>query len=65
LAISFALPTFAQQKATVDPQIIEKVNAVGKKYDEAFNNNDPAGVAALYTEDAVFVAGNWIFISSE
>jgi uncharacterized protein (TIGR02246 family) len=55
LAINFAVPTFAQEKETVDPQIIEKVNAVGKKYDEAMNNNDAAAVAALYTEDAVFV----------
>src|SRR5271165_5364028 len=25
------------------------------KYDEAFNNHDPAAVAALYTEDGVFM----------
>jgi ketosteroid isomerase-like protein len=55
LAINFAVPTFAQEKETVDPQMIEKVNAVGKKYDEAMNNNDAAAVAALYTEDAVRV----------
>jgi uncharacterized protein (TIGR02246 family) len=42
-------------KSTVDPQIIEQLNAVGKKYDEAVNKNDAAAVAALYTEDAVFV----------
>jgi uncharacterized protein (TIGR02246 family) len=55
LAISFALPTFAQQKETVDPQIIEKVNALFKKVDEAFNNNDAAAYAALRTEDTIFV----------
>ena len=55
LAISFALPTFAQQNKTVDPQIIEQIIAVGKKYDEAENNNDAAALAALFTEDAVFV----------
>ncbi len=55
LAISFALPTFAQQKETVDPQIIEQLNAVSKKYEEADNNNDAAALAALFTEDAVFV----------
>ena len=27
-----------------------------KKYDEAVNNNDAAALAALYTEDALFVA---------
>ena len=55
LAVSFALPTLAQQKETVDPQIIEQLNAVSKKYDEADNNNDAAALAALFTEDAVFV----------
>ena len=55
LAISFALPTFAQQKETVDPQIIEKLNALFKKVDEAFNNNDAAAYAALRTEDTIFV----------
>ena len=55
LAISFALPTFAQQKETVDPQIIEKFNALVEKFNEAFNNNDAAAVAALYAEDAIFL----------
>ena len=55
LVISFALPIFAQQKETVDPQTIEQLIAVGKKYDEAENNNDAASLAALFTEDAVFV----------
>ena len=55
LVISFALPIFAQQKETVDPQTIEQLLAFGKKYDEAENNNDAAALAALFTEDAVFV----------
>ena len=55
LAISFAVPTFAQQKDTVDPQIIEQLAALPKKFAAAFNNNDGAAVAALYTEDAVLV----------
>ena len=55
LAISFALQTFAQQKETVDLQIIEQLNAVSKKYAEADNNNDAAALAALFTEDAAFV----------
>jgi uncharacterized protein (TIGR02246 family) len=57
LAIGSALPTFAQQKETVDPKIIEQLDAKGKKYDEAVNNNDAAAVAALFTEDGV-VVGN-------
>jgi ketosteroid isomerase-like protein len=52
LAVSFVLPAFAQQKDGVDPQIIEKVNAKIKAFDEAVNNND---AAALFAEDAVFV----------
>jgi len=56
LAIGFALPTFAQQKDAADPQITEKLNANIKAYDKAVNNNDAAAIAALYTEDAVFVS---------
>jgi ketosteroid isomerase-like protein len=40
---------------TVDPQIIEQLNALSKKFDEAYNNNDAAALAALFTEDAVMV----------
>ncbi|MBV8277371.1 MAG: nuclear transport factor 2 family protein [Verrucomicrobia bacterium] len=52
LAITFALPTFAQQKDTIDSQIDEQVT---KKLDEAFNNGDAAALAALFTQDAVWV----------
>jgi uncharacterized protein (TIGR02246 family) len=52
LAISFAVPALAQQKDTIASQIDEQIV---KKFDAAFNNGDAAGVAALYTEDAVQV----------
>jgi Domain of unknown function (DUF4440) len=55
LAISFAVPTFAQQKDTVDPQLRETLVALVKEYDETFNKNDAAALAALFTEDAIFV----------
>jgi uncharacterized protein (TIGR02246 family) len=56
LAISFALPSFAQQKdAITDPQIIEQLHAIGKKTDEAMLKGDIAARVALFTEDAVFV----------
>ena len=55
LAISFALPTFAQQKGAVDPQTLQQFDAGAKKYDDAVNNNDAAAVAAFFTEDAIFV----------
>ena len=40
LAINFAVPTFAQQTNTPDPQLREQRDALGKKIDEAWNNND-------------------------
>ena len=55
LAIGFAVPTLAQQKETVDPQVREQIDANIKKSDEAFNNNDAAALAALLTEDAIVV----------
>ena len=55
LAISFTLPTFAQEKETVDPKILEQLDAGNKKFGEAFNNNDAAAVAAFFTEDAIWV----------
>ena len=58
LAIGFTLPTLAQQKDTVDPQIIEQLNAHCEKMDEAVNNNDAAAVAALFTKDGVLVTNS-------
>ena len=55
LPIGFVVPAFAQQKDTADPEITQKIRAIGKGYDEASNNNNAAGIAALFTEDAVFV----------
>ena len=43
------------QEDTVDPQITEQPNALGKKFDEAYNNSDAVALAALSTEDAVVV----------
>jgi ketosteroid isomerase-like protein len=55
LAIGFALPTFAQQTNTPDPQLRDAFVALNKKFDEGFVNGDVAGLAAFYTEDAVIV----------
>jgi uncharacterized protein (TIGR02246 family) len=54
LAISFAMPSFGQEKDTVDPKIAEQVRALAAKYDEACNKNDAAAVAAFITEDAIW-----------
>jgi uncharacterized protein (TIGR02246 family) len=43
------------QNDAADPQIAEQLNAHCRAYDEAVNNNDAAAVAALFTNDAVFV----------
>jgi uncharacterized protein (TIGR02246 family) len=53
LAISFALPTFAQQKGAVGPKTDQQIRGLAAKYDEAINSHDAAAVAALYTEDGV------------
>ena len=66
-AIGFVLPTFAQQKDTVDPRIIQQRDLLGipdalavfgelsGKLDDANNNKDAEAAAALFTEDAVLV----------
>jgi ketosteroid isomerase-like protein len=73
LAISFALPTFAQQKDSVDPRIVQQrdllgvpnalaeFDVLGMKEDEAYNKNDAGAVAALFTEDGVLVAPDGMF----
>jgi hypothetical protein len=36
LGISFALPTYAQQTNTEDPQTLEQLKAFGNKWKEAY-----------------------------
>ena len=55
LAISFALPTYAQQKDLADPQTVQKIQAFGKVASEAHDNLDAAAFAAIYARDAVFL----------
>ena len=54
-AISFALPTYAQQKDLADPQTIQKILAGTKAALEAHNNADAAAFAAIYARNAVFL----------
>ena len=73
LAISFALLTFAQQKNTTDQRIVQQRDLLGvakaldefgeinQGLDEAYNRNDAAAVAALFTEDALLVAPDGMF----
>ena len=55
LAISFALPTYAQQKDVADPQITQKILAIIEADEEAHNNHDAAALAEQFTRDAVFL----------
>ena len=55
LAISFALPTSAQQKDTANPEIRQQIDALDKRIGEAYSNDDAAAIAALFTEDGVLV----------
>ena len=61
LAMGFALPVLAQDKNTVDPQVRQQIEAVLKKFQEAFNNRDLATIAALHTQDAIEVR-SWAFV---
>jgi uncharacterized protein (TIGR02246 family) len=72
-AIGFALPTFAQEKDTANLPIAQQrdllgdVKAIGefgdlhRKLDEAYDKNDAAAVAALFTEKGLFVAPDGMF----
>src|ERR1700722_8469659 len=55
LAISLALPIFAQQTNTPDPQLRQVADALSKKFNRALNNSDASALAALFTKDAVLV----------
>jgi len=55
LVISFALPTYAQQKDLADPQTTQKILALIEALNLAENNNDSAAIAAFFTRDGVFV----------
>jgi uncharacterized protein (TIGR02246 family) len=72
-AISFAVPSIAQQKDTADPWIVQQRDLLGdvkaldefgalsQKLDEAYNKNDAAAAAALFTQDALLVTPDGMF----
>ena len=55
LAISFALPTFAQQTNKPDPQLRQRLVGRIKTHTDSLDKNDAAAVAANFTEDGVLV----------
>jgi ketosteroid isomerase-like protein len=58
LAISFAVPTFAQEQNAVDPEVRQQIEDAYKKFDEAYSKHDAAATAALFTQDAAEVLEN-------
>ena len=45
-----------QQDYTADPKTAQEIHAFVREYEEGFNKNDAAALAALCTEDAVQVS---------
>ena len=66
LAISFALPTFAQEKEEANPslyrailasrQLAQQLDPINSQWDEAYNKHDAVAVAAFYTAKAILVS---------
>jgi uncharacterized protein (TIGR02246 family) len=52
-ALTFTLPALAQQTETPDPELRQELLLLAKKFQDAWNSNDAAALAALYTKDAV------------
>ena len=65
LAVSFALPTFAQQTNTPDPALVKAAAYSCQVFDDVYNNNDPQALANLFTEDAVLVTDSGILHSRD
>jgi uncharacterized protein (TIGR02246 family) len=53
---SLAMPSFSQTKLTQD-EATKQVNDISSTFQEAYNKHDAAGLASLFTTDAVFVLG--------
>jgi ketosteroid isomerase-like protein len=52
-AIGCAMPTFAHEKSIIQPRVRQQIEAVFMQFQEAYNNHDVDGIAALYAENAV------------
>jgi hypothetical protein len=50
--IGFVVPTVAQQKETPDPQLRQVADALTKKFNDAWDNNDAAALASLQDGDS-------------
>jgi uncharacterized protein (TIGR02246 family) len=55
-AVGLVTPAFAQQKATTSEQEVRQgIEALCKKYDEAFNKHDVAAVVSTFMPDAIIM----------
>jgi ketosteroid isomerase-like protein len=55
LALSFALPTYAQEQRAVDPEVRKQIEAASAQFQDAYNKHDTAALAALLAQTAVEV----------
>jgi hypothetical protein len=62
LAMSFALPTFAQ---TIDPQLRAVVDAIDKTFNDSQNSGDTAPIIAVFAKDGVVVTNVGAFSGHE
>jgi hypothetical protein len=53
LAISFALPSLAQEQNTISPTVRQQIEAVFQKFQHAYNAQDLDTIAALHTQNAI------------
>ena len=55
LTIGFAVPSIAQDKNTVDPEVRQQIEGMVTKMIEAHTKHDAAAMVALFTLDAIQV----------
>ena len=55
LAISFALPSLAQEQNAISPKVRQQIESVSQKFQDAYNARDIDTIAALRTQDAIEV----------
>jgi ketosteroid isomerase-like protein len=77
LAIGFASPGFAQEKAATpaapnpfqalpaNPSLVQQVEAINLKFDEACNKHDREALEALFTANAIHVSPHGTFIGRD
>jgi uncharacterized protein (TIGR02246 family) len=53
LAISFALPSLAQEQNTISPTVRQQIEAVFLKFQHAYNAQDLDAIAALHSQNAI------------